>query len=114
MLLELAKPGTKHKRNQGKRNQLAKAWIALQTTPQNSSEYHSLFWSFEQTYDLVREDPEEAWNLILAIWSLDQSTPAPSQSCSAITGNTSSRTSKSEPSQTHPSPGCWAACGKTP
>jgi hypothetical protein len=57
------------------RYNLAKAWIALQTTPQHSSEYNSLFWSFEQTYDLVREEPMEAWKLILTIWSLDRSTP---------------------------------------
>ena len=57
------------------RNQLAKAWIALQTTPQHAPEYNSLFWSFEQTYDLVREDPVEAWKLILTIWSLDRSAP---------------------------------------
>ncbi|HEX3966705.1 MAG TPA: hypothetical protein VHW70_01950 [Edaphobacter sp.] len=57
------------------RNQLARAWIALQTTPQHASEYNSLFWSFEQTYDLVREDPVEAWKLILTIWSLDRSLP---------------------------------------
>jgi hypothetical protein len=56
------------------RNKLAKAWIALQTT-QHAPEYNSLFWSFERTYDLVREDPVEAWKLILTIWSLDQSLP---------------------------------------
>jgi hypothetical protein len=58
-----------------KRNQLARAWIALQRTPQHAPEYNSLFWSFEQTYDLVREDPMEALKLILAIWSLDRSLP---------------------------------------
>jgi hypothetical protein len=57
------------------RYNLAKAWIALQTTPPHSSEYNSLFWSFEQTYDLVREEPIQAWKLILTIWSLDRSTP---------------------------------------
>jgi hypothetical protein len=57
------------------RNKLARAWIALQTTPQYAPEYNSLFWSFEQTYDLVREEPMEAWKLILTIWSLDQSLP---------------------------------------
>jgi hypothetical protein len=57
------------------RNQLARAWIALQRTPQDAPEYNSLFWSFEQTYDLVREDPMEALKLILAIWSLDRSLP---------------------------------------
>jgi hypothetical protein len=57
------------------RNRLAGAWITLQTTPQHASEYNSLFWSFKQTYDLAREEPREAWQLILIIWSLDQSTP---------------------------------------
>jgi hypothetical protein len=58
------------------RNQLAIAWITLQTTPQSAPQHDALFWSFRQTYDLVREDPEEAWQLILTIWSLDQSLPA--------------------------------------
>jgi hypothetical protein len=74
MLLELAKPDG-HIVTNDERNRLAKAWIALQTTPQHVPEYNSLFWSFEQTYDLVREDPVEAWKLILTIWSLDQSLP---------------------------------------
>jgi len=65
----------------GERNHLAKAWIALQTTPQNAPRYNSLFWSYKQSYDLVRENPAEAWNLILTIWSLDQS-PATKQSLS--------------------------------
>ncbi len=56
------------------RNRLASAWITLQTTPQHASEYKSLFWSFKQSYDLAREEPMEAWQLILTIWSLDQST----------------------------------------
>jgi hypothetical protein len=57
------------------RNRLARAWITLQTTPQHAPEYNSLFWSFKQSYDLAREEPMEAWQLILAIWSLDQSIP---------------------------------------
>ncbi|MEI9978865.1 MAG: DUF6869 domain-containing protein [Edaphobacter sp.] len=57
------------------RNQLARAWIALQITPQHAPEYSPLFWSFRQTHNLVREDPAEAWHLILTIWSLDQSLP---------------------------------------
>lgn len=72
MLLELAKPSG-HIVTNDERNRLARAWIALQKTPQHAPEYNSLFWSFRQTYDLVREDPVEAWNLILTIWSLDQS-----------------------------------------
>jgi hypothetical protein len=57
------------------RNQLAKAWIALQTTPQHAPEYSSLFWAFRQSCDLAREKPMEAWQLILTIWSLDQTIP---------------------------------------
>jgi hypothetical protein len=66
---------TGDERHKDERQKLAKAWIALQTTPRHAPEYRSLFWSFEQAYDLVREDPAEAWKLILAIWSLDQSAP---------------------------------------
>jgi hypothetical protein len=57
------------------RNKLAKAWISFQTTPQLAPEYTSLFWAFRQSYDLAREEPMEAWQLILTIWSLDQSIP---------------------------------------
>jgi hypothetical protein len=57
------------------RNRLARTWITLQTTPQHAPEYNSLFWSFKQSYDLAREEPMEAWQLILTIWSLDQSIP---------------------------------------
>jgi hypothetical protein len=64
------------------RHRLARAWITLQTTPQRAPEYNSLFWSFKQSYDLAREEPMEAWQLILTIWSLDQSMPT-KQSLSA-------------------------------
>jgi hypothetical protein len=57
------------------RNRLARTWITLQTTPQHAPEYNSLFWAFRQSYDLAREEPMEAWQLMLTIWSLDQSTP---------------------------------------
>lgn len=56
------------------RNELAKAWIALQMTKQHSPEYNSLFWSFKRERNLTREEPAEAWKLILTIWSLDKST----------------------------------------
>ena len=59
----------------GERNKLARAWITLQTTPQHAPEYNSRFWAFGQSYDLTREEPMEAWRLILTIWSLDQSIP---------------------------------------
>jgi hypothetical protein len=72
MLLELAKLGSRTV-TKDERNQLAKAWTALQKTPQHAPEYNALFWSFGQAYNLVREDPGEAWKLILTIWSLDKS-----------------------------------------
>jgi hypothetical protein len=56
-------------------NTLAGGWITLQATPQQAPGYHSLFWSFKQSYDLARKEPMEAWRLILIIWSLDQSIP---------------------------------------
>lgn len=64
---------TGDERKKDERRRLAKAWIALQTTPHHAPEYNSLFWSFERTYNLVREDPAEAWNVILTIWALDRS-----------------------------------------
>jgi hypothetical protein len=64
---------TGDERKKDERQKLARTWIALQTTPRHAPEYNSLFWSFERTYNLVREDPVEAWNLILAILALDQS-----------------------------------------
>jgi hypothetical protein len=66
----------------GERNRLARAWITLQTTQQPAPEYNSLFWAFRQSYDLAREEPMEAWQLILTIWSLDKSIPT-KQSLSA-------------------------------
>src|SRR5438270_1627087 len=72
MLPELTKPCGLILTNR-ERTHLAKAWIALQVTPQQAPEYNSLFWAFRQSYDLAREEPMEAWQLILTIWSLDQS-----------------------------------------
>jgi hypothetical protein len=59
--------------NDLERANLAKAWIAHQKTKRGSTEYPSLFWTFEQVCDLVQDDPEEAWKVILSIWFLDQS-----------------------------------------
>jgi hypothetical protein len=85
MLLELAKLGSRTV-TKDERNQLAKAWIAFQTTPRSSPEYNALFWSFERTYDLVRENPAEAWKLILTIWSRDQSLPTRQGLCAGPIG----------------------------
>lgn len=78
MLLELSHA------TEDQRKKLAKAWIALQTKPQDAPEYNSLFWSFEQTYRLVREEPMEAWKLILTIWSLDQSVSTRQSLCAGL------------------------------
>jgi hypothetical protein len=85
MLLGLVKPEA-HTATKDERNQLASSWITLQKTPQTSPQYNAHFWSFAQTYTLVREDPEEAWKLILTIWSLDQSTPTRQGLCAGPVG----------------------------
>jgi hypothetical protein len=85
MLLGLVKPEA-HAATKGERSQLASSWITLQKTPQTSPQYNSLFWSFEQTYTLVREDPVEAWKLVLTIWSLDKSISTRQGLCSGPVG----------------------------
>jgi hypothetical protein len=54
-------------------NQLAKNWITYWTTQPESQERDELFWVCEKEWDLVREDPESAWRLILEVLKLDQS-----------------------------------------
>ena len=53
--------------------ELAAAWAALQHAQRNSTEDNDLFWSFSCLNDLIREHPEEAWQVILKIWLLDSS-----------------------------------------
>lgn len=54
---------------------LAKAWIELQRAPHNSDEYNALFWAYEKLSGLVDDQPDAAWQVVLLIWSIDQSIP---------------------------------------
>ena len=51
----------------------AESWIAFMKVPENSEEYKSLFWVVEREYDLMNEEPNEIWLLILKILSLNNS-----------------------------------------
>ena len=55
------------------RQETADAWIRMTKAGSGSQVYEDNFWAFEALYDLVSEDPEEAWPMILEILRLDQS-----------------------------------------
>lgn len=55
------------------RQETAAAWIRMTKAGSGSQVYEDNFWAFEALYDLVSEDPEEAWPTILQILRLDQS-----------------------------------------
>lgn len=46
---------------------LAEGWIAYWTAPKDSPEREAHWWAPEREYDLVREEPDQAWILILEI-----------------------------------------------
>lgn len=46
---------------------LAEQWIEFWLLPENSPEQDALSWVTDREYDLVRENPDEAWFLILEI-----------------------------------------------
>lgn len=52
---------------------LAESWIAFQKAPENSEEYDNLFWVFDREYELMNQEPEEIWRLILKILSINNS-----------------------------------------
>ncbi len=52
-------------------DELADAWIALQTV--TKTERDALFWAHERLDDLVRDDPEVAWQIIDLIWRREPS-----------------------------------------
>lgn len=54
-------------------NAIAQAWIAYWHAPENSAEREALSWAGDREYDLVREDPDQAWQLILKILQQDSS-----------------------------------------
>lgn len=45
----------------------AERWIEFWLLPENSLEQYALLWVTDREYDLVRENPDEAWFLILEI-----------------------------------------------
>jgi len=51
----------------------ARAWIAFGQAERHSPAYNALFWAFDRMYDLVEDLPNKAWQVILLIWSMDQS-----------------------------------------
>ena len=46
---------------------IAETWIELYRFPEDSSEYDGRFWSHERLWELIRDDPETAWNIIQII-----------------------------------------------
>ena len=52
---------------------LAESWIAFTKAHENSEEYNALFWVFDRACDLSNEEPEELWQLILKVLSLNSS-----------------------------------------
>lgn len=48
-------------------------WLVLQHSEQGSEEYESAFWSFERVWELCCDEPEEAWEFILAALRADSS-----------------------------------------
>lgn len=52
---------------------LAKAWVGYWQAPKDSERRRELEWAVDQEWDLVREEPEQAWLLILEILRQDSS-----------------------------------------
>lgn len=48
-------------------NRIAEAWIQLYRVPEGDPDREIAFWSHERLRDLVREDPEAAWDIIRVI-----------------------------------------------
>jgi hypothetical protein len=61
--------------NNSEKDLLVHAWIAHGLAEENSPEYESNFWAFEKFCDVVEEDPDLCWDLILEVLSANQSTP---------------------------------------
>src|SRR4029453_10263287 len=53
------------------RDQIAAAWLTLCNSEIGSPDYDTSFWAFGELYDLVREQPSVAWELILSILERD-------------------------------------------
>lgn len=55
------------------KGELVDAWIALQKAERDSAEHERLFWAHDALWEMATDRPEEAWKMILAILSRDQS-----------------------------------------
>lgn len=47
----------------------------MSKSPHESPEHKDAFWAFQHMYDLIHEQPDVAFALILEIWTHDQSRP---------------------------------------
>jgi hypothetical protein len=52
---------------------LARAWITLQTLERDSESHRAAFWAHKRERYLIRWLPQKAWRVILIVWSMDQS-----------------------------------------
>jgi hypothetical protein len=46
---------------------LAEGWIAFWSVPDGSQEREALNWVWDKEYDLMQEEPEQIWRLILEV-----------------------------------------------
>ncbi|QEX22838.1 hypothetical protein FRZ61_27710 [Hypericibacter adhaerens] len=56
-----------------KREDLARAWIHLQNAPRESKSHRENFWAHEAIWELLHNNPDEAWSTILEILKQDKS-----------------------------------------
>ena len=55
------------------KTKLVNAWIELQRTEPDTAQHDELFWSFDQIWELTRNEPETALDVILTILRTDSS-----------------------------------------
>lgn len=55
------------------RENLVAAWIASQNAETDSPEHEKHFWAYEGLDEMIHDDPEAAWRIILAICERDKS-----------------------------------------
>jgi len=53
--------------------ELVETWIRFSKVERSTKEYNDLFWSFDDVWELTRNQPEQAWQFILDVWARDQS-----------------------------------------
>jgi hypothetical protein len=51
--------------------QIAEAWAGIYTFPEGSEEHQERFWAYGRLWELIQDDPEDAWKVIQAIRQLD-------------------------------------------